>query len=400
MKKIITNLINKSGLTQAEIIREINKQQGCNNAIGRHTIHRWKTKIKSDTEKKTSNKKQKSIICWCIYFKLEFEEIYNFLNLLNYKNPKQIDTIFKSIEEQRNNQIYYFQNHESLLPLEFSKLIIKNKIQDKTTIIIEDNLSNEDLSFRNPKLEILDDHYIRSIIINDKSIGGSNATLEDIASNGIKFILSNDVIEPILSEIQYSNFNFYTQNTISRQNLNELCNYNEFDKILAYLKQDIGSKNCPLNILYTCLNKNISIHIKRKIFESIKVISHYIERDKCSKKMLNNFLDFIRTQLINNTDILSQIYIVESLGYFHLDRTANHKIWKIASTFFKKEIIHPHLVWSFLVTLNLNTKEFYSRENRKLIIRLADIVKSNSLIGNEYLKLLDSLISELKIRFY
>lgn len=399
MKKFIAQLITKSGLTKTQIIKEINKQKGCEGAIERTMIHRWEKDIKSDTEKNISNKKQKSIICWCIYFQLEFEEVYYFLKLLDYRNPKQINKIIKDIEEQKKNKIYYFNDHESLLTLEFSKLITENNLEDKTTIIIEDNLTTEHLSFENPILDIKDDFYIRSIIIDGKTIGGSNATLEDIASNGMKFILSNDDIELVLSEPHYRKFNFYLENIPSKQNLHELCLYNEIDKILAYIKQNIDDKNCPLGILYKCLNKKISLSLKRNIYEALKVISLYIEYNKCSNYVLNNFLDFLKVQLINTTDILSQVYIIESLGYFHIYKKANHKIWEIASVFFKKEFIHPHAVWAFLVTLNLNKKDLYFKEDRKLIEKLKDIVKANSLKDEHYLELLNSLRAEFKIIF-
>ncbi len=113
--------------------------------------------------------------------------------------------------------------------------------------------------------------------------------------------------------------------------------------------------------------------------------------------MLNSFLDFLEIQLINTTDTLSQIYIIESLGYFYLYKKSNHKIWEIASVFFKKEIIHPHVVWSFLVTLNSTKKDLYFKENRKLIEKLKDIIKANALYDEHYLELLNSLISEFKL---
>jgi len=375
MENFLDNLLKQTNLSIDQIIFAINHIDGCSESITRDTIYRWKKKKFS----LSMNKKYKGVICFCLYFKLESEEIFHFLNYLNIYDNKQVNTIIEEIEHLKKNSTFYFNGSDSLEIVEFSKMIIDNDLINTTSITVEDNKTKQILFYKSPSLKIIHDKYIRSIFINDLSLGGSNATLEHIALKHIKFTLNDDQIDNILSNEKYLGFNFYKANSLINIDLKQFCLLNHIDLVLAHIKKDTNYKQCPINIFLECIKKKLSLGKKRKIFEALKTLENYIITNACTDIILKKLLYVLQLILLDiHTDLLIKIYIIESLGYFYHKEFIRNNVWDIAKNFFKQEIKDSHLIWAFLVTLKLNEKNNYSYSDKALINRIKNIYISNN----------------------
>lgn len=395
MQNIINEILGDVNRPLKQIISGINKIDGCEKSISRPTIYRWKNK---EFKKDASNKKSKSIICFCRFFRLKIEKVYEVLDYLGIDDSRQIDFIIHQIFDEQNH--FIFEGTDSLEIINFSQMLSDNNLLDQTSIIIEDNKTNQILSFEDiSSIKTNENYYIRNMSFNNLSIGCKHAVIEDIALKNIKFIIKGDNINEILSHDQNIRFNFYKPNSLSIQNLKQLCYLNQIDHILVYIKKKIDYKQCPIDIFLECMDKKLSIEKQRKLFESMKAISLYLAGNICSEETLKKLLSKLKFFLLNKTtDLLITIYIIETLGFLQHREYIKKFVWDVASDFFKLETEHPHIIWAFLITLQAQQKTNYSPNDYNLIVKLNSKLNEMCLNHSSYRDPLNYFIRKLNLK--
>jgi hypothetical protein len=395
---IITKILKVANLAVDKIVLGINKIEGCEKAISRSTINKWKSKNYEKNESK--NKKQKSIICFCRFLRLKIEEVYEILDYLGIDNSRQVDFIIHQIFDEQNS--FMFDGTDSLSIVNFSQMLFENNLLDKTSIIIEDNKTKRILAFDDiSSLKTNEDHYIRNISLNNLSIGCKHAVIEDIALKNIEFIIKIDHIDEVLSHNQYTGFNYYKPNSLSVVNLKRLCYLNEIDHILVYIKKKIDHKQCPIDIFLECMDKKLSIEKQHKLFESMKAISLYLVGNICNEEALKKLLYRLKLLLLNKTtDILVIIYIIETLGFLQHREYVKKFVWEVASDFFNLETDHPHIIWAFLITLQAQQKTNYSPNDYNLIVKLNRKLNEMHLDHSSYRDPLNYFIRKFNLKIY
>lgn len=397
MQNIIKKILEKANLKVESIAPNINKIEGCDQAISRATIARWSSKeFKKNTSK---NQKQKSIICFCRFFRLKISEVYEVLDYMGIDDPRKVDFIIHQIFDEKDSSSFIFNGTDSLEIVNFSQMLYDNNLLDKTSIIIEDNKTKQILTFDDiSSLKTNEDYYIRNISLNNLSIGCKHAIIEDIALKNIKFIIKSDTDE-ILSHDQYNRFNYYKPNSLSVLNLKELCFQNRIDHILVYIKKRINHKQCPIDIFLECMDKKLSIEKQRKLFESMKAISLYLVDNICSEEALKKLLSRLKLLLLNKTtDLLIIIYIIETLGFLQHREYVKKFVWEVASDFFNLETEHPHIIWAFLITLQAQEKTNYSPNDYNLIVELNSKLNEMCLNHSSYRDPLNYFIRKLNLK--
>ncbi len=198
------------------------------------------------------------------------------------------------------------------------------------------------------------DGYIRNFSINygckNISVGGNNATLEDIASNKIKLHIPKDVFDTINS---VNGFNLEgMQNTINL--MKQLHFAREFESAINVAKALKNKLALKLHIQY--LDDLSSPHLISIILEGFRKFTSIYKADKELAKQAINVLDrFIKKNHCNGTFKNLIIYAIEALGYVNkYSSTSQPVIDSLIIQYIRSGLtkMHPHTLWASAVALN------------------------------------------------
>lgn len=388
MNNYFQNILNKYKFNESMIVlaKKINSIFGCQDSISKDTLYRWFNENISDK----SNKKQKGIVCFCLYFRLCMDEIYNLLKYLKIEEKKQIDKIIQEITFKRENTIFSFYGNNISEIVEFSMLLMTNNLAEKTSIFLH-NTINEEYYFDNFLLNYTNNNFIRNIMIDKLSIGCKNSTLEDMGLKDIQFSIQTEYIEKVLCDDSYLRFNFYKQNSLANINIKEYCSLNQIDFVLVYLKNQ-KINYCPIYIFLDLFNKKLPIDKQRRVFESLKLLEDY---PCCSNTAIKTLISALEIILSNkNLDHLIQIYIIESLSCLYKYDLINNFSWNIAKKIINNNIINHHIIWAILIMLIRNEKTYYSHSDKELVLNINHIIIRDNILKENTI---NNLMEQLKV---
>lgn len=394
-KNIIKNLIEHLNNTSTDkmsidkISFLINQLQGCRDSTSRNILYTW---IKGNT-KATRNKRLNAIVCFCLFFDLSLERIEEVLDFLKIDYDQRKD-ILRDISHRKNNEVFTFYGYDSLQITNFVKELKNNNLNTNINIAIT-YITGEISYIQNVNLQYNLDNYIRDIVVNDTLLGGDNAT-QGKAIKTIQFTLEKDKIEKILTEPSLSFLTLYTDINISIP-IDYLFKVHKIDDILVYIKN--GKINyCPNKLLEALLNKNISISMEEKIYESFRVVNEYFQKNKCTKDNIYTMILFLENKIFNIQTLKGEVYIIEVLSYLGVDNISKKMIWDIAYRYYirnNNDLKHIHTIWSFVTTLDAIKIVEYSVKNRKVVLRLEEIILKNCTKEQEF-PILEAKLDSLK----
>lgn len=324
------------------------------------------------------------------------------MSFLNIKSELQKEFIISQINELNNKQSFVFYGYDTLQLTNFVEKLEEYKINYPIDLSIKYKEQDEVVYLKNNTINFNKDRYIRDLIIDNKVLGGDNAS-QGLSVETIILTLNIEDIEFLLTSYDLSHFNLYNIGETLNIPFEFLFKNNQIKQVLVLIKNK-KYKVCPFLIFLELLNKKMPIEIKRDIFESFRVLKSYYDCKKCNNFDIYKAIKFLDYNLNENLELEDYsiiIYIIESLGYLGINQNAKSMIWNSANSFFNKRDIYlkdSHIVWSFLVSLDNNKAFKYDIKFINLIKKLDKIINDNYKEVDEF-PILETLLERLK-RFF
>ena len=291
--------------------------------------------------------------------------------------------------------LYYFTGDETLALSKIIEVLDKNDLLDESFIFVKGKcvtkniFEEEKISKKFETFSAKIDSYIRCIYVDlhkysmELSIGGSNATAEDIAASEICLQISEEAVLHIKNTPDYQFLQGHEKN--NPQSLKHLAQNNELWGLIAISKKTCVStskkdkeKCSSVDYLTDCFDKIYNNCTKSFTINNywLNLLNFYCESFRSTESICNKNSDIslkITKKIIGYVDktkhipefIDATIYLIESLGYVAKSPESIKLVYKliidqIFDTFIKKDFsissnngkdVYPHLIWSSVVAL-------------------------------------------------
>lgn len=344
MSNIIKEIIDRSGKNLNQISREMLTSSYCSNSRKTDTLKRW-----YNATENIQKPHAEPIICFCKYFHLEIKEIEKVLNFFNISNTQKRNYFINKILNYKDFSLFTFKGFDTLSLSNFFKLLKKHELSIQADIL---DVKGAKRFYTNPDYGTHDEYYIRSIFLNKDTLGGDNATKEDISIKEITISLEKKDILPLLMSPENNQYNLYLSNSPDLISLNNYITHFNIENVLVKLKTTYNG--CPIKVLNNLINNpHIPLELQLKIIESYRIVQNSYYAGKTKAIDISKSISFLEKKLFKEDNIMIQIYIFESLNYLNITQEYNITIYSIIKRFLnnKPEIAHPHILWSLIVTI-------------------------------------------------
>jgi len=277
--------------------------------------------------------------------------------------------IFSPKSRGRNQEReFYFSGDDSFAISLFLKLFKKHIALNNIRVFVEGSLKETiETRLEGKVVSTILDSYIRNFTIKTDlgeiyTVGGSNASSEDIAAKNVIFSIESELI-PILVDTPFLIYS--SQEKFPIEMIDTQISIGYYSSAISMLKRNKNTSS--LLILEEMIGNNIPKECSNLLYDSFRSFSELYDKKSdfslslsVSEKLIID-LDYL---LLEN-DINSAIYCMESLGY----SVNNEKSLNILTSFIIEQLknglnkYHLHFIWSsYQALFSASTKVAATKE--------------------------------------